>query len=125
MEKPSIHQTVMPYLILSDVESFIQFTIQVFNAREVTRFTDEAGVIRHAEIQIGDAVIMMGQSTKDFAPMTAGLYVYVDDADASYQRALEAGAGIVMELSDQEYGRTCGVLDPCQNTWWITSVAHL
>jgi uncharacterized glyoxalase superfamily protein PhnB len=50
------------------------------------------------------------------------LFIYVEDADSTYRTALQHGATNVMELSDQPYGRTCGVKDPCGNTWWITSV---
>lgn len=125
MKKPSIHQTVMPYLILTDVEAFIQFASEVFDARQLSRHTDDQGAIRHAEIQIGGATIMMGQSTGDYPPMPAGMFIYVKDADACYQKALAAGASSINELSDQEYGRTAGVLDPFNNTWWITSVEHL
>jgi PhnB protein len=125
MEMPSIHQTVMPYLILTDVETFITFAREVFDAREVSRHLDDQGEIRHAEIQIGGSTIMMGQSTGDYPPMPAGLFVYVKDADACYHKALETGASTINELSNQEYGRTAGILDPCNNTWWITSVEHL
>ncbi|MBK7425812.1 MAG: VOC family protein [Saprospiraceae bacterium] len=125
MEKPSIHQTVMPYLILTDVETFIAFTKQVFDAEELSRHPDAEGAIRHAEIKIGESTIMMGQSTGDYPPMPAGLFVYVKNADECYHKALEAGASSINELSDQEYGRTAGILDPCNNTWWITSVEHL
>jgi len=65
---------------------------------------------------------MFGGSTEDWSVMTAGLFIYVEDADATYQKAMEAGAATVMALSDQAYGRTCGVKDPEGNTWWITSV---
>ncbi len=125
MEIPNIHQTVMPYLILKNVAAFIQFASEVFDAKELSRHLDENGEIRHAEIMIGNSTIMMGQSSGEYPPMTAGMFVYVKDADACYQKALAAGASSVNELADQEYGRTAGVMDPCHNTWWITSVEHL
>ncbi len=125
MEKPIVHQTVMPYLILQDAEAFIKFATEVFNAKELSRHLDDQGEIRHAEIIIGDSTIMMGQSTGDYPSMPAGLFIYVKDADTCFQKALDAGASIINKLSDQEYGRTGGVLDPCNNTWWITSVEHL
>lgn len=125
MEIPAPHQTVMPYIILGDVNSFIEFAIQVFDAKELSRHLDDQGEIRHAEIIIGDSTIMMGQSTGDYPPMPAGMFIYVKDADACFQKALDAGATIINELSDQEYGRTGGILDPFNNAWWITSVEHL
>jgi uncharacterized glyoxalase superfamily protein PhnB len=82
---------------------------------------DQSG-IRHAELQIAGSTIMFTNATEQWPPQTANLFVYVENADSAYARALEAGASSVMDLSDQHYGRTCGVKDPTGNTWWITSV---
>ncbi len=82
---------------------------------------DEEG-LRHAEIVMGDSTIMVGQSGGPWDPQPAGLYINVASADDTYQKALDAGATSVMELSNESYGRTGGVLDPFGNTWWITSV---
>lgn len=120
-KNPDYYRTVMPYLILEDASAFLAFTKTVFGAKEKMKTQDDEG-IRHAEIVIGDSTIMLGQSGGSWKPQPAGLYINVDSADETYQKALEAGATNVMELSDQDYGRTCGVLDPCGNTWWITSV---
>jgi uncharacterized glyoxalase superfamily protein PhnB len=118
---PQGYQQVMPYLILKDPERFIDFTTKVFGATEKMRQMkgDEIG---HAEILIGENCIMFGKSNQEWGLMPAGLFIYVEDADATYQKALDAGAETVMELSDQSYGRTYGVKDPEGNTWWITSV---
>ncbi|HTM66582.1 MAG TPA: VOC family protein [Flavipsychrobacter sp.] len=118
---PQGYQQVMPYLILKDPQRFIDFTARVFGAKGKTRQM-KGDKIGHAEILIGENCIMFGGSTEDWSVMTAGLFIYVEDADATYQKAMEAGAETVMELSDQGYGRTCGVKDPEGNTWWITSV---
>lgn len=120
-EKPSYYNTVMPYLILNDVEAFIEFTKTVFGAKEKMRHPDENGRIVHAEVVIGGNTIMAGESTDQWKTQNSGLYINVDSADEHYQKALNAGATTVMELSNQEYGRTCGVMDPQGNTWWITS----
>ncbi|MEX0904441.1 MAG: VOC family protein [Balneolaceae bacterium] len=118
---PEYYNTVMPYLILKDVEQFLDFTKKVFGAEEKMKHTDDDGRVIHAEIVIGDSTIMTGQSGGEFEPQPAGLYINVDSADEMYQKALDAGATSVMELSDQDYGRTCGVKDPSGNTWWTTS----
>jgi uncharacterized glyoxalase superfamily protein PhnB len=76
----------------------------------------------HSEINISGSTIMFCDAPDQWRTATANLFVYVDDADKAYQRAIENGATTVMELSDQDYGRTCGVTDPCGNTWWITSI---
>ena len=65
---------------------------------------------------------MFADTTDKFKTSNAGLFIYVENADESYKKAIDEGATTVMELSDQDYGRTCGVSDPFGNTWWITSV---
>ncbi len=120
-QNPDYYRTVMPYLILNDVEEFLAFTKDVFGAVEMMKHKDESGRIVHTEIVIGDSAIMAGQGTDQWETQPAGLYVTVDSADDSYHKAVKAGAKTVMELSDKEYGRTCGVKDSNGNTWWITS----
>ena len=120
-QTPDYYNTVMPYLILKDVAAFLDFTKQVFNATEQMKHVKEDGQIKHAEITIGDSTIMVGEGTDEWKQQPAGLYIRVEDADAAYQKALDAGASTVMELSNQEYGRTSGVKDPSGNTWWITA----
>ena len=119
---PQGYQQVMTYLILDEPEKFFAFTKTVFDATEKSRHNHEDGSLLHGEIQIGGVTIMFGGSAGKWPAMTAGLFVYVANADESYRKALEAGGSSVMELSDQDYGRTCGVQDPCGNTWWITQL---
>jgi len=121
MEIPQEHQAVMPYLILNEAEKFMAFVQQVFDARQLICNKDESQAIRHAEIQINGSTIMFANSTETWAPQTAGLYIYVPNADTSYRKALENGAISIMEPADQSYGRSSGVQDPCGNVWWITS----
>lgn len=118
------HQAVMPYLIVNGAAQFMDFVKTVFGA-EVTmqHFRDETKTVMHAEVTIQGSTIMFADATPQFEPQVAGLFVYVDDADVCFHKALAAGAVVVTDLSDQEYGRTCGVKDPAGNTWWITSVA--
>ena len=123
MKIPNGHQTIMPYLILSGAEKFIEFTRKVFNANETFKKLREDGkTIMHSEIQIGGSTIMFADTTEQIKEQTAGLFIYVENADETYKKAIDEGANTVMELSDQEYGRTCGVKDPFGNTWWITTV---
>jgi PhnB protein len=65
---------------------------------------------------------MLGGATNEWPPLTSSLFIYVEDADASYAKALASGCTSIMELSDQEYGRTCGAKYVYGNIWWITSV---
>jgi PhnB protein len=123
MNIPTGHQAVMPYLILNGASKFIDFTQKVFDAKLVsTHLRDDQKTIMHAEIGIDGSTIMLAEATEQFAPQTAHLFVYVEDADKSFEAAKDNGAEVMTELSDQDYGRTCGVTDPTGNVWWITSL---
>lgn len=123
MNLPAEHQTVMPYLILKGASQFIDFTKNVFGASEThSKAIREDGTIMHAEITLNGSTIMVTDETEDWSKQTANLFVYVLNADKTYLKALENGAVSLMGLSDQDYGRTCGVTDPFGNVWWITSV---
>lgn len=124
MKLPNGYQTVMPYLIVKNATKFIDFTKKVFNAveNENRKSMRDEKTIMHGEIKIGDSTIMFADSTENYQPCPAGLFVYVDDADETFKQAISEGAITVTELSDQSYGRTGGISDPFGNTWWITSV---
>lgn len=123
MNLPSEHQTIMPYLILQGAAKFIDFTKNVFGASETnTKSLRSDGSIMHAEITINGSTIMVTDEITDWAKQTSNLFIYVPNADETYQKALENGASSLMGLSDQDYGRTCGVTDPFGNVWWITSI---
>lgn len=123
MNIPAGHQTIMPYLILQGALKFIHFTKNVFGASENNEKTlRDDGTVMHAEISLNESTIMVTDEIKDWPKQTANLFVYVPNADETYQKALDNGASSLMDLSDQDYGRTCGVRDPFGNIWWITSV---
>jgi PhnB protein len=114
--------TVTPYLAVSDAQSLIDFVVQVFDAKEREIIKKADGRINHAEVQIGDSIIMLGSTSATWGTATATLYVYVDDADARYRKALDAGATSLSEPADQFYGdRHAAVKDPNGVTWWIAT----
>lgn len=119
---PPIYQTVMPYLILKDAEKFIAFAKSTFHATETNKVMRGENIIMHAEIMIEESTIMLADSTEGYEPQTSGFFVYVDNADAIYKRAIDLGATVVTSLSDQPYGRSGGVLDSFGIHWWITSM---
>ncbi len=118
---PESHQQVMPYLILNNATAFLDFTRKVFDAEETYRQMRDEQTIRHAEIRIGESIIMFADSTDQYPAYTTGMFIYVDDADQVYEKALAEGAVGLGEPADQPYGRSGGINDPCGNTWWITS----
>jgi len=126
MNIPKNHQVVMPYLVVNGALNFIEFTKKVFNSTELQApLLREDGTVQHTEVTIHTSTIMVTDETKDWKVQTANLFVYVPNADESFKKAIDEGATVLMELSDQNYGRTCGVTDPFGNTWWITSVDKL
>jgi PhnB protein len=118
---PEGYQQVMPYLIVNNAAGFLAFAKNVFDATEKYKEMRDENTIRHAEVKIGESVIMFADSTDQYPPQTAAMFIYVDNADEVYKKALEEGAASIMEPADQSYGRSGGVTDPYGNTWWITS----
>ena len=118
--QPDGYQTVIPYLIVPDVAALIEFTSRALGAEEVDRFPGPDGRVAHAEVKIGDSIVMMGGARPEYPPIPCALYVYVRDVDAVYKRALAAGATSVRPPADQFYGdRSGGVKDPFGNQWWF------
>jgi PhnB protein len=117
---PEGYHTVTPYLIVDGAAKLVEFVKQAFDAKEMLRMAGQDGRIGHTEIRIGDSMLMLSDSRDPWKPMPAMLYLYVEDVDATYKRALEAGATSVSEPKDQFYGdRSAGVQDSCGNQWWI------
>jgi PhnB protein len=120
--RPEGYHTVTPYLTVRDVQALLDFAVQAFDAelKELMRRAD--GSIGHAEVTIGDSVVMMGQAAKGSVPMPAMLYVYVPDADATYAAAVKAGGIALREPQTQFYGDRHGaVIDPVGNQWWMAT----
>jgi PhnB protein len=117
--RPGFH-TITPYLIANDLDQFLAFVQQVFGATETLRMQGAAGGT-HVEVRIGDSMLMIGSGGGwSGQSLPAALYLYVDDVDATYQRALQAGATTLMEPTDEEDGdRRGGVQDPFGNMWFL------
>lgn len=119
---PEGYHTVTPYLIVPDVEGQIAFLKEAFDAEERSISRDGKGRIMHAEVKIGDSVLMMGESNDNFPPMPAMLHLYLEDVDAAYERAVAAGAASLREPTDEFYGdRAGGVQDAYGNQWWLAT----
>ena len=119
---PENYPRVSPYLIVKDCSKTIEFLKYVFDAVEREKMEMPDGTINHAEVTIGDSVIMMGKATENHQPQNIMLYIYVEDTDAVYERAIEKGAVSVMEPADQFYGdRNAGVKDGDGVNWWMAT----
>jgi PhnB protein len=130
-KKPAVNpvprgfRMVTPYLVAEDAPALLEFAKQAFGAEEAFRAVTPVGGV-HGEVRIGDSRLMIGGGTpgRKF-PSTLhpnALHVYVEDADRVCERALAAGATLVDELRDQEYGeRSAAVKDPAGNFWYIAT----
>lgn len=119
---PDGYHTVTPYLLVEDAAGLIPFLERAFGATLLGRYDSPDGRLMHASLQIGDSKVMMGQAAEQWPAMPAMLHLYVEDVDAVYRRAVEAGARSIREPEDQFYGdRSGGVVDPAGNQWWITT----
>ncbi len=119
---PEGYQQLMPYLIVENASKFIDFTCDVFGATEKFKTMRDERTIMHAEVSIGDSVIMFADATEQYPPQNAGMFLYVDDCDEIFNKAIDNGATEIMPPADQSYGRSAGIKDPFGNAWWITSV---
>lgn len=118
MQIPSQYNRIMPYMIVPNACKFIEFMKYVFGATEQIIVPRNEGVIMHGELRIGDSVIMFADTTEQFASRPAGIFIYVENVDETYQKALASGATSTMKPSQQPYGYACGFHDPFGNDWW-------
>ncbi len=119
---PDRYHTVTPYLTVQGVPALLDFVKRAFDAQELERMSRPDGTIGHAEVRIGDSVVMMGEARAGSPPMPSMLYLYVSDTDSTFKRALAAGAAPLMEPADQFWGdRNAAVKDPIGNHWWIAT----
>jgi PhnB protein len=127
---PGGYSTMQPYLIVKNCAAAIEFYKKAFGVTERMRATQPDGRVAHAEIQVGDSVIMMADEHPEveaFSPQHYGgspvsLHIYVEDCDAAYRQAIAAGGKTVREPADQHYGdRNAGVLDPFGYKWWLST----
>jgi uncharacterized glyoxalase superfamily protein PhnB len=120
--KPSSYSTVSPYLIVDGASATIAFLQQVFGAEELRRFPDENGRLMHSEVRIDDTVVMIADGGEGWPPIPSYVHVYVADVDATYRRALEAGAVSVQEpVKKEDEDKRGGVKDAGGTTWWIAT----
>lgn len=120
--KPQGYTSVSPYLIVDGASQTINFLVRVFDAIELRRFPDPTGKIMHAEVRIDDTVVMIADSGEGWPPNSSNVHIYVPDVEATYRRALEAGAVSVQEpVKKDDADKRGGVKDAGGTTWWIAT----
>jgi uncharacterized glyoxalase superfamily protein PhnB len=116
------YRTVTPYLVVPDADAELAFLKAAFGATEHMCQRTESNKVMHAEIRIGDSLIMMGQANEQWKALAGSLYLWVPDVDELYNKALAAGATSLTAPEDKPYGhRNAGVIDSCGIIWWIGS----
>jgi PhnB protein len=117
---PEGYATVTPWIISRDTARLIEFMTAAFGAEEIARVVDENGVIAHAEVRIGDSVVMGFDARPEWPDTPAFLRLYVADCDQVYQQALLVGATSVTRPTTPFFGdRVARVRDPLGNLWWV------
>jgi len=114
-------QTVNPYLHARGTEALIGFLKEALGGEEIDRAQSPDGVVVHAKVRIGDSVVEMGEAHGPYQPMPTAIFLYVEDVDALYRRAVRAGAVSSQAPSDQPYGRVAFLKDPFGTTWYIAT----
>jgi PhnB protein len=123
---PDGYHAVTPYLVCRGAQGAIDFYTRAFGARELYRMPGPDGKLMHAELQVGDSRVMLADEAGEFrSPQSVGgtpvtMMLYVNDVDATFRRAVEAGATVLREVKDQFYGDRSGTLaDPYGHVWTV------
>lgn len=127
---PEGYHTATPYLIVSGAANAIEFYKKAFGATELLRMPHPGGKVGHAEIKIGDSLIMLADEFPEMnarSPQSLGgspvnILLYVEDVDRVFDQAVAAGAKVVRPVQNQFYGdRMGGITDPFGHTWYIAT----
>ena len=125
---PEGYHSITPYLGIQQAAEAIEFYKKAFGATQVMRLDMPDGRVGHAELRIGDSSLMLGTPCDQMAlrnpdeHTSIGLHLYVEDVDAQFQRAVDAGATVVSEPKDQFYGdRSASVKDPFGHLWFLAT----
>jgi PhnB protein len=121
--------SITPYLTVPGVARLIEFLEQAFDGKVEERMEGPGGAVMHAQVRIRGSVVMMGEASDHWKAMPSQIYLYVEDMDNLYARAMAAGGTSIREPFDEFYGDRVGaVKDPSGNIWWMAThtedVAH-
>ena len=127
---PDNYRRVTPYLVVNGASEAIDFYKNVFGATEIMRMPSPGGKVGHAEIKLGDSIVMLADESPEMghrSPKTLGgspisLLLYVEDVDRTVDRAVASGAKLTRPVADQFYGdRTGGIEDPFGHQWYVAT----
>lgn len=116
------YHNVNPFVIVEGAEALMGFLGDVFEGRERERITRTDGTIGHAEVQIGDSVMMISDATDTLPARPSAFYLFVPNVDVTFNRAVQRGATVRSDPADQFYGnREAGIVDRWRNIWWMAT----
>jgi uncharacterized glyoxalase superfamily protein PhnB len=119
---PEGQHSITPYLVVVGADKLITFLERAFGGQCVERINGPNGAVAHAEVKIGDSIVMLGESSERAKAYSATLYHYVPNVDQTHSRAVDAGAKVLTEPVDMFYGdRSGAVIDPFGNSWYIAT----
>jgi PhnB protein len=117
---PEGYHTFTPYFVVEGASDFIEFVKTAFSGQEIFRFPAPGGKIGHAEVRVGDSIVMLADATPEYPPALMNCYLYVPDVDATFRKAVAAGARSKRDPANQFYGDRVGTLaDRWGNTWSV------
>lgn len=117
---PEGYHTITPYIMAKDANKFIDFLKNAFDAKEIFRHGEPGGPVMHAELMLGNSMLMVSEASDKYPATSGNYYLYVEDCDAVYEKAIKAGATSIRKPENQFYGdRSSGVKDGFGNEWWI------
>jgi uncharacterized glyoxalase superfamily protein PhnB len=120
--KPDTYNSASPYLIVNGATATIEFLVKTFAGEKLRCHANTDGTIRHAEVRLDDTVIMLSDGAEGWPPVPSNVHVYVHDVNATYRRALEAGAVSIQEpVKKDDADKRGGVQDAGGTTWWIAT----
>ena len=120
---PSGFHTITPNIVVDDAEEAVAFLKMAFGFAENYRLTTTGGKIAHCELKLGDSVVNVGESMDGFPARGLLAQIYVEDSDGLFRRAVDAGATVIMPMTDMFFGSREGrIADPFGNVWTIATL---
>lgn len=121
MHIPDGFSQITPYIFAEDALAYMDHLVQALDGVELGRTLNDDGKLANGQIRIGSASIMVSEAGQDFPPSSLALYLYVDNANTAFEKAVKCGMTKIMDVADMPYGdRQGGVKDMAGNIWWIS-----
>lgn len=119
---PEGYHTITPFVLVKGAKECMDFIKQAFGGEVVDTHLHNDGSLMHGTMKIGNSLLMMSDASDRFPAMPCMLYLYMEDVDATYKKALEAGGTSLREPTNEFYGdRSAGIQDKWNNQWWIAT----